>query len=270
MPPDQSDDAVQSPRSRTRARLGTHFRRQREALDKTLKQVEADLKDAGFSASMLSRIENGETALELDQILKLCSYYGLDPTHVCGLEDAPYTIYRREVIAEQYEGAIRVIVKRVGERHNSLVAKGIYRYLEFDPKLVSHEDKTGDAPHQLMSVLMLQVNRANTDTIIKSLQDQESSHESDELWYIIEGEVEFFYAQGSAAAHDGPKDESNIRKHTLGPGDSLYLSARGHHAVRATGEKPARVIVVIADYPLLTKRQIERNSTANQEGQERS
>jgi transcriptional regulator with XRE-family HTH domain len=57
------------------------------------------------------------------------------------------------------------------------------------------------------------------------------AHDGQEFVHVLEGEIELFY--------DG-------RRTTLRPGDSAYLDATRPHLFRGLGEKPSRMIAVVA------------------------
>ncbi|HET8541081.1 MAG TPA: cupin domain-containing protein [Anaeromyxobacter sp.] len=56
------------------------------------------------------------------------------------------------------------------------------------------------------------------------------AHDGQEFVYVLEGRVELL--------HDG-------QRHTLGPGDSVYLDATRPHLFRALGDTPSRAVGVV-------------------------
>ena len=59
---------------------------------------------------------------------------------------------------------------------------------------------------------------------------QPSSHEGQEFLYVLEGEIEV-QLEGKA--------------HRLGPGDAIYYDSVDTHLVKASGDKPAKIVAVL-------------------------
>ncbi len=67
-------------------------------------------------------------------------------------------------------------------------------------------------------------------TLHPASADKPSTHDGQEFIYVLEGEMEVLVGE---------------KREILGPGDAVYYDSTSNHLVRASGDKPARILAVL-------------------------
>ena len=229
-----------------RQMFGTLLRERREDLGLTLDQVAqlAAARIAGSAArSARAHQPDRERARDPQHPRSASLERGAAPParRLFPSADAPWFIVRdgtvRERLKEVIEGKREI--QRTGTAHQKLIARGVYRYVPLvqSPDYVDERDQYGTmTPH--VSVTRFLVSRADLDWMNEP--DALSSHEGEEIIYVLSGEVEFWCKTA---------DSTEPVTRTLHPGDCLHFSSRVSHGFRAIGAKDAEALFVYAMPP---------------------
>src|SRR6202035_967668 len=138
------------------------------------------------------------------------------------------------------------IIKRQTERHKKLIESGVYRYIPLEDDsgaevasgLVLENERSG-AMHPLMRKNLLIVGKMD-ESQIRHNPELLYSHPGEEIIFVLEGELEFWYSQ----KRGDPPQRLGL---PLGPGDCLHFSSEVLHAFRAPGRTPVRAFQVFCE-----------------------
>jgi len=230
-----------------RQMFGTLLRERREDLGLTLDEV-AQLAAAhplgrpdAPSPAHISRIENGHATPSILEAHLLNEVLRRPLGRLFPSADAPWFIVRDGTVRERLKEVIdgKREIQRTGTAHQKLIARGVYRYVPLvqSPDYVDERDQYGTmTPY--VSVNRFLVSRADLDWMNEP--EALSSHEGEEIIYVLSGEIEFWCKTA---------DSNEPVTRTLHPGDCLHFSSRASHGFRAIGAKDAEALFVYAMPP---------------------
>ena len=161
----------------------------------TLEQVG---KSTGFTKSYLSMVESGKKSPPIASLSKVAKALGVDIA----------------AFFEQKKPKDRITLVRKGER-----------------KVVVRDEKVFGYRYE--SIVPTKRQKRMEPFVVIHLPSKESSwfdHEGEELFYVLEGKINFFYG-----------DE----KYSLYEGDCIYFDSSIRHRGEAVGKKAAKALVVI-------------------------
>lgn len=185
--------------------VGARLRAIRRARDLTLKEV---AEGAGLSKSFISQIESGVVNPSIASLNRITEFLEISPSELLEQQD----LDRTNGHSGEQEAAFVAIVRK--DQRKGLVWADSPRptYL-----------LTPDLQHRIEVLL--------TD-LEPGMDHQESwtQHVGEEFGFVLAGSVEYLIGENVY-----PLDE----------GDSIYFGTTTPHKVRASGNKPARVIMVL-------------------------
>ncbi len=180
-------------------RVGTKVATVRESLSLTVEEL---AERSGCDLALIRRIEGGEIVPSLAPLIKISRALGVRLGTL--LDDATGL---GPAITRRDEAAGATPTKSLETRS----ATGTHDFFSLAP---------GKATKHMEPFLVT----------IHPGADAPSSHEGEELLYVLEGKIEVAYG----------KDV-----HTLGPGDSIYYDSIVPHRVSAAGDADARILAVV-------------------------
>lgn len=188
-----------------RVRVGSKIATVRDSLGVTVEQL-ADR--SGCEARLISRIEEGEQVPSLAPLIKIARALGVRLGTL--LDDA---------------GGLGPVVTRRDQ------AAGVTRLRSLETGM-----GTGAGTLDFFSLAEGKATRHMEPFLITvhpgdaGKKETLSTHEGEELLYVLEGEIAVAYGKDM---------------HTLGPGDSIYYDSIVPHEVRAAGKETARILAVV-------------------------
>ncbi len=161
----------------------------------TLEQVG---KGTGFTKSYLSMVESGKKSPPIASLSKIAKALGVDIA----------------AFFEQKKPKDRITLVRKGER-----------------KVVVRDEKVFGYRYE--SIVPTKRQKRMEPFVVIHLPGKESSwfdHEGEELFYVLEGKINFFYGDEECSLYEG---------------DCIYFDSSIRHRGEAVGKKPAQALVVI-------------------------
>jgi len=179
------------------AQVGNKIRQVRQARGITLQTL---ARRTGLTTGYLSKIERDLANPPIATISRIATALGVGITE---LIDEPSAENKLSIVTPSQ----RMAITRDGE------AFGYY-----------YESLAYALRNKLMEVFLITlVPHAEDDTFF--------SHEGEEMMFVLEGEMEFFYGE---------------ERHLVGEGTCLYFDSSVSHRGQCVGEREAKVLVVIA------------------------
>jgi len=227
---------------RTIRRIGSKLRDERKKADFSLRDVAERLSNNSWtiSASQISRIENGEVAADINQIINLAELYNIPLNSLFEPKKEPFYIVRSEIaktrIQEVIAGDLRF--RRRNHSHNQMM-DSIYKHIPLDDGddfIESDNDKQGSLK-QIMRKYLFYVKHADRKEI------KLDSHSGEEIIYVIKGQMNFWYGEEPSDDND-----ENLKMLPLFEGDVLHFSSYLPHAFSNSGkDEYAEALFVYSD-----------------------
>jgi transcriptional regulator with XRE-family HTH domain len=195
-----------------------------------------------ISPAYISRIESRGMLPHLQELIVLCNAFGTSLERVLPHPtSAPWFVVRRQTAERLLRDVIkgdRKITRR-GDAHEYMIQNEFYNYepLDDNPDCVNSGEAEGKLEPQMRKCLFHASDRATVDDMKKGL----GHHSGEEMLVVLEGEMEAWLA---TTQDPGP---ANIKKLTLGVGDTLHFSSQIFHAFRGTAGKPSRALFVFSE-----------------------
>jgi transcriptional regulator with XRE-family HTH domain len=236
--------------------VGRQLRSFRESSKRTLEKLseltgKKNPSGRRITAAQISRIENGLVAAALPELELLCLALERDFQELFQPASIPWFVIRKnrseEWLQEILSEPPKRIIKRQTERHSELIKSGVYRYIPLEddsgtdeaPGLVLQNERSGTM-RPLMRKNLLIVGKIDETEIRNIVVDSLDSHPGEEIIYVLEGELEFWYAE----TRGDPPQRLEL---PLGPGDCLHFSSNLLHAFRAPGRTAVRAFQVFCE-----------------------
>lgn len=223
--------------------IGRTLKEARERRGYKLRDVEQRLTDLGcrMSASHLSRIENAVAEVGVRELERLCQVLEVPTDAIWTPGKIPWHTVRGNTSEKVLQEVIR------GEReitkyeptHQLLIKKGVYRYVPLDRSLSDPGELEGTLKPIMQGYLFDAGRISRRDMELPGALGQ---HEGEELIFVLEGELEFWFKQ----TLDEP-----TRTLRLEEGDCLHFSSQLLHGFSATGEQAnTRALFIYAQPPV--------------------
>lgn len=226
------------------AQIGRVFRETRLqqglTLDALAEKVKLETHGYIITGSQISRIESGRrdpgffntkviaSALriplrELSSDLPAYGYYLFTPERM------------RQLLAEHL--ADKLPTSRHDGKHQLMIGEGLYRPIPLEPRLASKWNEV--FLENSMSINLLRVEEATFDQMMRP--DALDSHDGEEVIFVVEGEVEFFFVQ---TPRFDPRAPLDLKREPVSAGGCLHYTASALHGFRAIGGAPALALYV--------------------------
>jgi transcriptional regulator with XRE-family HTH domain len=223
----------EDPKQVRRAEIGDRLRALRKGRNLNLVELSEELASRGYSlsASQLSRIETGAAPANTDDLSELVDYFKVSWEELLGPRKKPWFIVRNSTARDRVEAVKkgdRQIV-RSDESHTVLIKKHIYHYIPLEQSenyvLPGDEEEGVRLDEPMMQKYLFEIGTVDADIFKEGGLD---SHPGEEIIYVIEGELEFWFHQEAS----NKKADTRILK----KGDCLQYPSSLRHGYRATGE----------------------------------
>jgi transcriptional regulator with XRE-family HTH domain len=196
----------------------------------TLRQLsdstrEADPLSRGVQPAQISRFENGTATPDAREIYLLAHALNKSPEKFLPGVAMPWFLVRFDAAMRRLD-EVRAgtrIVERRGDSHETMIKRGVYRYVPIDekPGLVKEGESAGILAHYMQKYLF-EVGRCDEALMLEGLL----GHAGEEIVFVLRGELEFWTRQ-----YEGQEPKRiTLRQH-----DSLHYSSVVPHGYRATG-----------------------------------
>ncbi|HEX8396272.1 MAG TPA: XRE family transcriptional regulator [Pyrinomonadaceae bacterium] len=247
-------EKLKAQKKRHRKATGGAIRLLRKDAGYSLNDLSVRMTEIGqpISPSQLSRIENGDAPVDEDQIISLCSVFGIsDDEFREKAKQEPWFVTRRAVIEQHFKEIEKGIRINDGSEsaHQELIEDGLYTYVPHIQSMVGADDSSGEV--FIDSPLMREFSVRITDDI-NLVQDKDGEwvfpedaligHPGEEIMYVKEGNLIFWFKQPHS---------SKVEKRNLSKGDCLHYCSEISHGFSAKPESGvAEALFVYSDIRL--------------------
>jgi transcriptional regulator with XRE-family HTH domain len=224
--------------------IGRMFREVRLQKELTLEGVAelVKLQTHGYiiTPSQISRIESGRRDPGFFNTKVIASALGISANELAG--DRPAYFYylfspeqMQKLLKDHLDGKIKT--SRHDGRHPGPIRDKVYRPIPLEPDKASRGN--GAILENSMSINLLRVEPASLEYMMGD--EALDSHDGEEVIYVIEGELEFFFIQ---RPHLDLSEAPDLRREIVSAGGCIHYSASGRHGFRAIGDGPALALYV--------------------------
>ena len=236
----------EDPKQVRRAEIGERLRSLRKGRNLNLVELSKELESRGYSlsASQLSRIETGAAPANTDDLSELVDYFKVSWEELLGPRKKPWFIVRNSIARDRVEevkkGERKIV--RSDEAHEVLIEKKVYQYVPLEQSkdyvLPNDEEEGVRLDEPMMQKYLFEIGTVDADIFIN--ERGLDNHAGEEIIYVIEGELEFWFHQEAS--------KQGAERRILQKGDCLQYPSALRHGYRATGEnRKAEALFVYCD-----------------------
>lgn len=231
--------------------LGERLRLAREEKEYTLAKLsevlkQRDPRNIGLSPAQISRFENGETSPNFAEAKLLSNALGIGISYIYGQDPNPFFVIRWDTIQTRLKEVIegKRTIERRDKHFQYPIRHKIYQYIPLVKKdgYVDIGEFQGELDY-FMRATLFRIEGANEYEMKSTVE----SHSGQEIIFIIEGEVDFWYEQ--ANDHN---NRDHIKRITLKEKDFLQFSSRLKHGFSRAGKNEYALALFVFAEPRVT------------------